>query len=277
MNDLNQCIIIFIPTKREKLDVKVRILICCYFALLISYRRIIKTFLLSKTRRNANKMNDDKDEITSSSQQTIAPTQLPENVNRRIKPLSKDVIDKIAAGEVIQRPVNAIKELLENSLDAGATSVNISVLDGGLKILQINDNGHGIGKEDLEIVCHRHTTSKLTSYEDLRSIGTFGFRGEALASVSQVAHVTIQTKTEDQDMGYEVEYTSKGDMKPNFPRVCARSKGTTITAKDMFYNFPQRRNSMTGIAEYRRIVDVIQKYALHNSGTAISLRKVITY
>jgi len=193
------------------------------------------------------------------------------NINKRIRALSKDVINKIAAGEVIQRPANAVKELLENSLDAGATSINITVLDGGLKLLQIVDNGHGIDKDDLSIVCYRHTTSKLNSFEDLRSIETFGFRGEALASISQVSHVTIQSKTESQQVAYRAEY-ELGNMKGE-PKACAGTKGTSITAADMFYNLPQRKRAMKGATEFKLLAEVVQRYAVHNTGVSITLRR----
>lgn len=198
---------------------------------------------------------------------------------QRIKALDENVVNKIAAGEIIVAPVNALKELIENAVDAGSTSIEIVVKDGGLKLLQITDNGSGINRDDLHILCERFTTSKLKAFEDLESIGTYGFRGEALASISTVAHLTVTTKTKDSSCAWKALYAD-GKLVPSKPGQSAEPKpvagrqGTQITVEDLFYNTPSRRRAFRSASEeYSKILDVVGRYAVHCSGVAFSCKK----
>ncbi|XP_059827160.1 DNA mismatch repair protein Mlh1 [Hypanus sabinus] len=189
-----------------------------------------------------------------------------------IRRLEDVVVNRIAAGEVIQRPANAIKEMLENSLDAKSTNIQVVLKDGGLKMIQIQDNGTGIRKEDLEILCERFTTSKLQKFEDLASISTYGFRGEALASISHVAHVTVTTKTADAKCALRCSYCD-GKLKAP-PKPCAGNQGTQITVEDLFYNIATRRKALKNPSdEFSKVVEVVSRYAIHNSGVSFSVKK----
>ncbi|CAD6233810.1 GSCOCG00007306001-RA-CDS [Cotesia congregata] len=190
----------------------------------------------------------------------------------KIKKLDQVVVNRIAAGEIIQKPANALKELIENSLDAKASDIQITIKDGGLKLLQIQDNGTGILKEDLEIVCERFTTSKLSSFADLHSLSTYGFRGEALASISHVAQLTITTKTAQDKVAHRASYVD-GKLKAP-PKALAGNQGTTITIENLFYNVPQRRKALDNISEqFTGITEVVTRYAVHNSSVAFTLKK----
>lgn len=189
-----------------------------------------------------------------------------------IKALDELVVNKIAAGEIIISPVNALKEMMENSIDAGATSLDILVRDGGIKLLQITDNGSGINKEDLPVLCERFTTSKLTKFEDLESIATYGFRGEALASISHIARVTVTTKTQDDKCAWRVSY-AEGRMIDE-PKPVAGRDGTVILVEDLFYNMPSRLQALRSPGEeYTKILDVVGRYAIHRHEVAFSCKK----
>ena len=201
----------------------------------------------------------------------IAP--LPSAIKQSAQPikrLSKDVVDRIAAGEIIHKPSSALKEMLENSVDAGSTSISVSCKEGGIKLLQVSDNGKGIRKEDLGIVCERHTTSKIQKFEDLTSVTTYGFRGEALASISMVANLTIVTKTGDADCAHRATY--EDSKLKSEPQPCAGVQGTTIMVKDLFYNVPTRLRTMKSAnEEYRSVLNVVSKYAIHYGDNGVGL------
>ncbi|TKA25220.1 hypothetical protein B0A50_05918 [Salinomyces thailandicus] len=198
---------------------------------------------------------------------------------RRIRALHEDVVNKIAAGEIIVAPVHALKELIENAVDAGSTSLEILVKDGGLKLLQITDNGAGIQKDDLPVLCERFTTSKLKAFEDLQAIGTYGFRGEALASISHIAHLTVTTKPSDSSCAWKAHYAS-GKLAPAKPgqaadpKACAGRQGTQILVEDLFYNVPTRRRAFRSASEeYAKIAELVGKYAVHCKAVAFSCKK----
>jgi len=197
----------------------------------------------------------------------------------KILRLDEVVVNRIAAGEVIQRPANAIKEMIENSIDAKSKSIQVTVKQGGLKLIQMQDDGCGIRKEDMKIVCERFTTSKLNSFDDLKSISTYGFRGEALASISHVAHLIITTKTAESPCAFKAKYED-GKIVPLLPggpaepKPCAGNKGTQITVEDLFYNVTVRRKAFKSPnEEHLKITDMISKYSIHNPKISFTFKK----
>ena len=178
----------------------------------------------------------------------------------KIHILRSELANKIAAGEVVQRPASAIKELIENSLDGGGRSITVLIKDAGKTLLQVVDDGEGMSAEDAVLAFKRHATSKISSSEDLERIMTLGFRGEALASIGAIAHVELKTRTAKDEVGTLVRV--EGDeVKEVTPASC--EQGTSVSVKNLFYNTPARRNFLKSQqTERKNITDVVTRMAL---------------
>lgn len=153
--------------------------------------------------------------------------------------LPPQLANQIAAGEVVERPASVVKELLENSLDAGATTIDIDIDKGGAKLIRIRDNGCGINRDDLKLALARHATSKISSLDDLEAIMSMGFRGEALASISSVSRLTLTSRTQSQDEAWQA-YAEGREMAVTI-KPAAHPVGSTVEVLDLFYNTPARR------------------------------------
>src|SRR3989344_3256216 len=176
--------------------------------------------------------------------------------------LDEALINKIAAGEVIERPASVIKELLENSLDAGATKITLEVEESGKKCIKITDNGEGMNAEDAERSILRYATSKIRSVDDLFSIKTLGFRGEALASIAAVSKLTITTKQKGELEGF-VLWIEGGNILNR--SIAAAEQGTSMEVRDIFFNTPARKKFLkTDAVELKHCLDVVTHYALAN-------------
>ena len=183
--------------------------------------------------------------------------------------LDELTINKIAAGEVIERPASVVKEMVENSIDAGATNITVEIKNGGISFIKISDNGKGIAADDLEIAFERHATSKIRSAEDLNTVTSMGFRGEALASIAAVANVELVSKTSEQEIGYKV-VVEAGDILKKEETGCRT--GTTITVRNLFFNTPVRYKFLKkDYTESGYIEDAITRIALVNPQVAIKL------
>src|SRR3989338_3762973 len=187
----------------------------------------------------------------------------------KINLLSEDLINKIAAGEVIERPASIVKELIENSLDAGATKITIVVEDSGKKLIRIADNGEGMDQEDAEKSILRHATSKIRDDADLFAIHSLGFRGEALASIAAVSQLTIITKKKDVLEGFTIIIEGGKIINSS---IIAAEPGTTMEVRNLFFNTPARKKFLkTDQVELRHIIDVVLRYALINPTIAFKL------
>lgn len=178
----------------------------------------------------------------------------------RIARLPDIVANKISAGEVVQRPASVVKELLENAIDAGTTHITVSVKDAGKQLIQVIDNGSGMGEEDALCCVERFATSKITTVEELEALGTLGFRGEALASISAVSHFELKTRRDDDSVGVHLHYEG-GKLVEQGQAAC--DPGATVSVRNLFYNVPARRKFLkTNATEFRHIFEAIKAQVL---------------
>ncbi len=187
-----------------------------------------------------------------------------------IQVLPPQLANQIAAGEVVERPASVVKELVENSLDAGATRIDIDIERGGAKLIRIRDNGSGIGKDDLALALARHATSKISTLDDLEAIVSLGFRGEALASISSVSRLTLTSRTAEQNEAWQAY--AEGREQAVTVKPAAHPIGSTLEVLDLFYNTPARRKFMrTEKTEFGHIDEVVRRIALARFDVAINL------
>ena len=199
----------------------------------------------------------------------------------QIKLLSPRLANQIAAGEVVERPASVIKELVENSMDAGATRIDVDIEAGGVKLMRVRDNGGGIEQDDMPLALSRHATSKIIELEDLENVGTLGFRGEALASISSVSRLTMVSNTEEKSAGWKAQSEGR-DMEVEVS-PSPHPKGTTAEVRDLFFNTPARRKFLrTEKTEFGHLEEVIKRqslsrfdvgFYLHHNGKAIHALK----
>lgn len=189
----------------------------------------------------------------------------------RIKILDQHLANQIAAGEVVARPSSVVKELLENSLDAGSTHIEIDILQGGIKLIKVRDDGCGIDKEDLELALSRHATSKIHSIEDLDHIQSLGFRGEALASISSVSRLSLISRAKGAIAAWKI--TAEGEHLAAKALPAPHPQGTTVEVRDLFFNTPARRKFLrTEQTEFNHILDLVHKIALSRFDVGFTLR-----
>ena len=199
------------------------------------------------------------------------PDAVPVDALPRIQPLASHLINQIAAGEVVERQASVVKELLENSLDAGAREIVIEIEQGGARLMRVRDDGCGIHKDDLALALMRHATSKIRALEDLGRVQSLGFRGEALSSISSVSRLVLTSRTAQDDRGWRVE--GDGRELDCEPQPAAHPRGTTVEVRDLFFNTPARRKFLRAErTELNHLEDVVKRIALARFEAGITLR-----
>ncbi len=189
---------------------------------------------------------------------------------KRVQPLSSHLANQIAAGEVVERPSSVVKELIENSLDAGATRIDLEIEKGGVALIRVRDNGAGIHPDDLALALSRHATSKISSFDDLSHVASLGFRGEALPSIASVSRLRLVSRFQDAEQGRQIAVNG-GDSDVKVQPV-AHPVGTTIEVRDLFFNTPARRKFLrTERTEFKHLEDVVRRIGLSRFDVGISL------
>ncbi|WP_290650979.1 DNA mismatch repair endonuclease MutL [Aquisalimonas sp.] len=190
---------------------------------------------------------------------------------RPIKPLPEQLINQIAAGEVVERPASVVKELIENSLDAGADRIDVDLQAGGKRLIRIRDNGQGIPQAELALALSRHATSKIATLDELEHVASLGFRGEALPSIASVSRLSLTSRARDQELAWQVETDS--DAEPPDPAPAAHPEGTTVEVRDLFFNTPGRRKFLRADrTELAHIQELIRRLALARFDVGIRVR-----
>src|ERR1044071_2334436 len=191
---------------------------------------------------------------------------MPTNIHQ----LPENLVARIAAGEVVERPASVLKELIENSLDAGATQISVEIKGAGRSLIRVSDNGSGMNKEDAHLSLKRHATSKISQYEDLEALNTFGFRGEALPSIAAVSRFHLVTRRADEDSGWELSLEG-GKLIGEKP--AAREPGTTIQVRDLFFNTPARFKFLKAdFTERAQCLRVIEEMVFSSLGVTFNVQ-----